>query len=335
MAIGHILIFSRHVASALVLFLSIPMLAEAAEPVAAWLQTRDQNPFALATGLPLAPSIPEAGHWQFDTTLNIANTELEQFRDDSSLLFDAESHETRISAAYAFNDRWSLRTSLGYLSIGDGFLDKSIERFHRTFGFDNGDRGQLDTDAPEIAVRSGSETLYALDHGGLASGPLLVDLTRHWILANQAVAGISFGSKFATGSVVRLTDSDSTDVSLSGFAMIPIGERLTFGVRAGILLRTGNQLLDDQARKQVPFAGLLLRYRLGERWNAWLQSDAHGPLYRRLPDFLGSTSNQLNFGLSRRIADGSELQLTMAEDLPALHSSDVVLTLNWRMSPGR
>ena len=310
------------------------MLVEAAEPAVGWLQTRDQNPFALATGLPLAPAIPQPGQWQFDASFNVANTELEQFRNDSSLLFDAETHESRLSAAYAFNDHWCLRASLAHLSIGDGFLNGPIERFHRAFGFDNGDRGQLTSEAPAIAVHRGGSTLYALDHSTSGTGPLLVDLTRHWTLANLGVAGVSLGSKFATGSVNRLTDSDSTDVSLSGFAMTPLGERLTVGVRAGILLRTGNHLLEDQSRDQVPFASLLLRYRLGQKWSAWLQSDAHGALYRRLPNFLGGTSNQLNFGVSRRFGEQSELQLTMAEDLPALHSSDVALTLNWRMNPG-
>ncbi|MEO7936753.1 MAG: hypothetical protein ABIR27_10895, partial [Dokdonella sp.] len=74
--------------------------APASESTPGWLQTRDQNPFALATGLPLAPSIPAAGRWQFDATFNVANTELEQSDSDSLLLFDAETHETRFSAAY-------------------------------------------------------------------------------------------------------------------------------------------------------------------------------------------------------------------------------------------
>ncbi len=330
----YISIRSRYAAYALILFLSIPTRIEAADPMAEWLQTRDQNPFALVTGLPLAPSIPQAGQWQFDTTFNVANTELEQFRGDSSLLFDAETHETRISAVCAFNDRWSLRASLGHLSIGDGFLDGPIERFHRAFGFDNGDRGQLATEAPAIAVHSGGTTLYALDHSTSGTGPLLVDLTRHWALTNQGMVGISLGTKLATGGVNRLTDSGSADVSLSAFTQLQVGEQLTIGARAGLLLRTGNDLLDDRARGEVPFAGIMLRYRLGENWSALLQSDAHGALYQRLPNFLGGTSNQLNFGLSRRIGNDSVLQLSMAEDLPALHSSDVAFTLNWRLNPG-
>lgn len=330
----HSSICSRIVAGALALVPGIPGITKAAEPLATWLQTRDQNPFALASGLPLAPSIPSARRWQFDTTFNAANTELAQFRGDSSMLFDAETHETRISAAYAFNDRWSLRASLGQLSIGDGFMDGPIERFHRAFGFDNGDRGQLDTAAPVIEVRGSGAPLYSLDHATSGTAPLLVDLTRRWRFGNADVSGISLGTKFATGSVSRLTDSGSTDVSLSAFTLLGVGERLAFGARAGILLRTGNDLLEDHARGQVPFAGILLRYRLGENWSALLQSDAHGALYRRLPDFLGSTSNQLNFGLSRRIGGSSEFQVTLAEDLPALHSTDVALTLNWHLTPG-
>ena len=327
-------IHSRVGAGLLAVAFSLPSPGFAASS-GTWLQTRDSNPFALASGLPLAPAIPQEGRWQFDVTFNVANTELAQFRDGASLVFDAETHESRISAAHAFNERWSLRASLGYLTIGDGFLDAPVERFHRAFGFDNGDRGQLGTEAPAIEVRDAGVTRYALDKASSGSGPLLIDLTRQWQLSDQHLFGIALGGKLATGSVRRLTDSDSSDVSLSAFSMMAFGERLDLGIRAGMLLRSGNHLLEEHARDQVPFAGIVLRYRLGDKWSAWLQSDAHGALHRRLPDFLGGTANQLNFGLSRRLGNASELQVTLAEDLPALHSSDVALTLNWRMRTGQ
>lgn len=305
----------------------------AAEFAPGWLETRDQNPFALATGLPLAPSIPPAEGWQFDATLNIANTELQQFRGDTELLFDAETHETRLSAAYAFDERWSLRASISDLWIGSGFLDGPVERFHRAFGFDNGDRGLLGTQAPTIEVRDGDNVLYSIDRNQSAMGPLLIDLTRSWKIADQGMAGITLGSKFSTASQSRLGDSGGTDVSLSAFTLMPLGERLVFGARAGVLFQN-NQLLDNRARDQVAFAGILLRYRLSENWSALLQSDAHGALYSDLPDFLGSASNQLNLGLSRRFGNRAEFQATLGEDLPALHTTDVVLSLNLRIHPG-
>ncbi len=307
--------------------------ALASESMPAWLQTRDQNPFALATGLPLAPSIPAAGRWQFDATFNVANTELEQSDSDSLLLFDAETHETRFSAAYGVSDAWSVRASISHLAVGSGFLDGAIERFHSAFGFDNGDRGLLGTQSPSIIVRSGDETLYSLDQNRSGAGPLLVDLSRTWQLNNQGVAGISVGAKWSTGNRSNLSDSGSTDASMSAFGVLPFGERWTFGARAGVLVQNNNHLLGELARTRVPFASVLLRYRLGENWSALLQTDAHGPLYRNLPDFLGSTSNQLNIGLSRQFGDNAELQATLGEDLPALHTADVVITFNLRVHP--
>ncbi|HET9031430.1 MAG TPA: DUF3187 family protein [Dokdonella sp.] len=305
----------------------------AAELPSGWLQTRDQNPFALATGLPLAPGIPAAKRWQFDATFNIANTELEQFSGNSSLLFDAETHESRFSAAYAFNDHWSLRGSISHLQISSGFLDGPIERFHRIFGFDNGDRGHLGLQAPTVEVRHDGTVLYALDSSQSGSGPLLIDLTRSWQLAEQGVAGITLGGKFPTGSQSRLSDSGSTDFSISAFTLLALGERLTLGARAGLLYQNDNRLLDNLARSQVPFASLLLRYRLGKKWSAFVQSDAHGALYRDLPDFLGSASNQLNIGFSRRFGERAEFQASLGEDLPALHTTDVVLSFNLRIQP--
>jgi hypothetical protein len=306
--------------------------AYATEP-AGWLQVRDQNPFVLASGLPLAPSVPAAGTWQIDATLSEANTEMLQSERHSSLLFDAETRESRISVAYAFNDRWSARASIGHLWFGDGFLDSPIENFHRIFGFTNGDRGRLGTTAPTIEVRRNDELLYALDRGQSGIGPLLLDLTRSWQLNDRGSYGLSLGAKLPTGSRSRLTDSGSTDVSLSAFTLMTLGERMTLGARLGLLYQDDNRLLGNLARDYVPFAGMLLSYRLGQRWSAIVQADAHGPLYRDLPDFF-RTSGLFSFGFSRRFGDTAELLATLSEDLPAGHTTDVVFSINLRINAG-
>jgi hypothetical protein len=309
--------------------------ARADDSLSGWLQSRDSNPFALATGLPLPPSVPRAGTWQFNTTLSIANTELQQFAHGSSLLFDAETHESRFSAAYAFNPRWSVGASISHLWIGGGFLDHSIESFHRAFGFDNGDRGQLGSRAPEIEIQRNGEILYALDRSRSGAGPLLLDLTRNWRVNDDGIAGVSASAKLPTGSRTRLSDSGGTDVSFAAFALLPLGDHFTIGVRGGVLLQNDNRLLGNSARNTVPFASALLRYRLGQKWSAVVQSDAHGALYRDLPAFLSGVANQLGFGLARRIGENGELQLTLAEDLPALHTTDVAINLNLRLNLGR
>lgn len=322
---------SRWIACAVLLFTGNPAVAD---ELPGWLPVRDSNPFALATGLPLTPAVPAPGAWQFDATVSVANTELQQFRGDASLIFDAETHETRLSAIHAFNARWSLRASISHLWLGAGFLDRPVERFHSAFGFDNGDRGLLGTHAPQVEVRRGDEVLYALDRGQSGVGPLLLDLTRSWRSDAGHLGGISFGAKLPTGSRAGLADSGSTDASFSAFTLLPAGERLSFGLRAGVLVQGHNRLLGDTARDTVPFASAVARYRLGPQWSAIVQSDAHGPLYRGLPEFLGSAGNQLSFGLIRRTRDSGEFQFTLGEDLPALRTSDVAINLAFRLGAG-
>lgn len=295
-----------------------------------WLQTRDQNPFVLATGLPLAPVMPKLGHWQIDASLNIANTELGQTVQRSKLIFDAETRETRISAAYAFDERWSARASIAHLWIGDGVLDSPVERFHRLFGFSNGDRGQLATNAPVIEVERDGALLYSLQKSRSGTAPLLLDLTRTWSHSDSGLAGISIGAKLATGDRSRLSDSGSNDLSLSLFSTNSLSDRLSVGVRAGVMYQNNNRLLGNAANDVVPFGSALLTYRLDERWSAIAQLDAHGALYSRLPDFFRSSS-LLSFGLSRRAGDRAEFIVTLGEDLPATHTTDVVLNFNLRI----
>lgn len=324
---------SRFNPAAVLLVAGLPGLSLAAEISPGWLQTRDQNPFVLASGLPLAPSIPAAGNWQLDTTYTVANTELGQSNQSSSLTFDAETSEFRFSAAYAFNERWSLRGSISYLTIGDGYLDGAIEGYHRLFGFTNGDRGLLGTQAPAIRVDLDGETLYSLDRNRSGNGPLLLDLTRSWSIGKDYVAGISLGSKWPIGSTNNLTDTGSTDFSLSAFTVYNGGERLTFGARIGVLVQQDNDLLGATARTSVPFANLLFRARINENWSLVAQADAHDSLYKDLPKLL-KASNQFSLGFSRRIGESAELQGIFSEDIPRLHATDIAFGLNLRVNLG-
>ena len=323
---------SRFCPLAFLLLVGGPAMATEVPP--GWLQTRDTNPFVLASGLPLAPSVPPAGNWQFDTTWTIANTEIGQTTYASNLTFDAETHEFRVSAAYAFNDRWSLRGSISHLSIGDGFMDGAIEAYHRLFGFPNGDRGLLGTEAPFIHVDLDGEDLYLLDQDQSGNGPLLLDLTRSWTYGDGKQAGLSLGSKWPIGSTNELTDTGGTDFSLSAFTLFNSGERLTLGARIGVLIQPDNDLLGTQARTSVGFANLLLRVRIDQNWSMLVQADAHEALYKDLPAFF-KASNQFSFGFSRRIGSSAELLGYFSEDIPQLHTTDIAFGLNLRVDLGR
>lgn len=299
-----------------------------------WTQARDQNPFVLASGLPLPPSAaPAPGRWQITLQANEANTEMAQDDERASLLFDAETRELRVNLAYAFDARWTGRVSIGRTAVLDGFLDAPIERFHRVFGLPNGDRGRLGTQAPLILVERDGQPLYRLAGSTSGSAPLLLDLDRRWRIGEHAQIGFGLGAKLPVGSVDRLGDSGGVDVSLSAFAGTRLGERIAVAARLGILHQGGNRLLPGLARRNVAFGGALLEYRLAPDWTAFAQYDAHQALYRDLPDFFAAAGT-LDLGLACRLGTHGELRAWIGEDVPALRTTDVVLGLALRLHPG-
>lgn len=322
------------------LLLSFPLLvsgsfAAASESASGWLSVRNQNPFALDTGLPPAPSIPDAKSWLVDASLSIANTELGQSSGDGLLLFDGETRESRLGIAYAWNERWSARATLIHLRTSAGFLDGPVERFHDAFGFSNGDRGQLDTHAPYIEVSRGNQSLVLVDRPKSHAGPLLLDLTRQWQSHALGQTGLSVGLRLPTGSFGLAGDNDDAEVSVSAHMLKEMGDRVTFGARLGVLARNDAELLGAEAQSMVPFASLLLRYRLGTHWSAVLQADGHDALYHDLPGLLGYAGNQLSFGFARRLGNRGEFVATLGEDVPALHSADIALQIALRMRLGK
>lgn len=321
------------------LLLALPLLVASSLVVSAeyqpgWLSTRNQNPFALISGLPVAPAAPAAGSWQVDASISIANTELAQLRGDSQLLLDTETHESRLSIAHAWNERWSARASFTHLRASAGFLDGPVERFHDAFGFDNGDRGQLDTIAPRIELRRGSQTLALLSHSRSLGVPLMLDLTRQWQPQTYGSTGITLGLAIPVGGSTLVDDDDDPELSLSAHTLKELGDHLTVGVRLGVLARDKPDLLGAEAKSLIPFGNLLLRYRLGAKWSALMQADAHDALYRDLPGLAGFAGNQLSFGFARQLAKRGEFVATLGEDVPALHSADVALHLGLRMGLG-
>ncbi len=317
-----------------VLLLSLTLSTEAVELAPGWLATRNQNPFALDLGLPPAPTVPDSGTWLLDTSVTISNTELGQSRDDTRVLVDLESRESRLSLTYAWNDEWSARISLSQWRASAGFLDGPVERFHRIFGFDNGDRGQLDTVAPFVALNRGTQQTVLLDRPETSVGPLQLDLNRQWQTDSFGRVVLSLGASIPVSEGLFIEESRDADLSLAISTLKPMGERWLLGARLGVLARGDDERFTAKTHPMVSFASVLLRYRLGSQWSAVVQSDAHDTLYRGLPALPGSAGNQLSFGLIRKLGQRGEIVATLGEDVPALHSADIAVHLGLRMQLG-
>jgi hypothetical protein len=304
--------------------------ARAAE--AGWLQVRDQNPFALGAGIPLLPEGPlQANEWHLDAYVAESNSQLPSGDAHTRVIYAAETRESRIAFAYAFDDQWSARVSLGTFWIGAGFLDKPIEHFHDWIGAPRGYRGgRLGVRPPYVRVDHDGSTLFLLDtpHQGLA--PLLADVTRTWSASDRTHFGVSAASAIPLGESRHLDDLGGTSLALSAFGDWRLGDNLQTGARIGYLHCSGNDLLPSLARSNVPFGDLYARVPLWGGWHAALQYGLHGALYRDAPNFL-DYAGVLSVGLSHALGARAQLQLAISEDVPIQHTQDVVLSAALRV----
>ena len=299
---------------------------------AGWLQVRDQNPFALGAGIPLLPEGPlQANEWHLDAYVAESNSQLPSSDAHTRVIYDAETRESRIAFAYAFDDEWSARVSLGALWIGAGFLDRPIEHFHDWIGAPRGYRGgRLGVRAPYVRVDHDGATLFLLDNSHQGAAPLLADVTRTWSVSDETHLGIGASAAIPLGDARHLDDLGATSFALSAFGDWHVNDSLQAGARIGFLHLGGNDVLPSLARSNVPFGDVYARAPLWGGWHAALQYGLHGALYRDAPNFL-DYAGVLSAGLTHALGARAQLQLAISEDVPILHTQDVVLSAALRV----
>ncbi len=311
--------------AAIALVLSAPALGADYEP-APWLAQRDANPFVAAGGLPLAPpAVAADDRWHVDVVLSASNTEIAFERGGEHLLFDMETHEARITASRAFGDHWIARATLAATRFEHGFLDGFIEDFHRAFGFTNGDRGRLESNGHTIdyADDRGSRVLLTSPRSGVA--PLMVDLA--WRSASDGHEWLYGASlKLPTSRATPLLDDRSTDVSAWAALQSTRAERLRWGARAGMMVRSGGQLLPRRANGSVPFVDATLGWQLASRWQVAAQYQWHGAPYNSDIPLL-SEAGSLAISTAWQTRSGWTLRAGLVEDVPSRHAQDVTFFL--------
>ena len=292
-----------------------------------WLPVRDQNPFVLGAGIPLLPiGLQHATDWRLDLYVAEANSQLLSADAGIAMVYAAETRESRVALSYDFDDAWSARVSLGTFWIGVGFLDKPIEHFHNLIGAPHGYRGgRLGVKPPYVRVDQDGRTLFLLDQPQQGIAPLLADVMRTWSPSPRVRYGIAASASVPLGDTKHLEDVGATTSALSAFGDWRIGDALQTGARIGVLHQSGNDVLPSLARHNVAFADVYARTPLWAGWNATLQYDAHGAVYRNAPNFLGY-AGVFSIGLAHALGAHTELLLAISEDVPIEHTQDVVLT---------
>lgn len=306
------------------------------------------SPLTQLFGLPTLD--PSAGSAEKALTVGVQLISVSNSDSDAneSLILDGEL--TRIDVSYqqqlTFAQRWlepaqlyrpRIRLQLPLYYQGGGFMDDTIETWHKVFNLPNGNRDELETNNLLYRyVRDGQTLLDFQDESagiGDASIEITVDAMRHTEKAtrtsgsiNLAPAYLSFalGAKFPTGSESKITGSGGTDLYALLAATNPVDLRhwgIHNQLNLGYLRAENSGPLSSIQNGEMFFARLNLYKRLNTRWSIISHFYYHQAPYESDMEAIGEDALIGNFGVAWRTT-GRSLTIYFGEDLEAGKSPD-------------
>jgi hypothetical protein len=294
--------------------------SEAAERPAPF-ETRNLDPFILVYGLPPpgAVELVPPGQVRVRAGLDVANSFHLGEVAEESISLDGETWRLSLSARYGVSDRLEAGLELPILFLGGGVLDPVIEGWHAFWGMS--DHGRLDAPRGRLdySYRAGGQELVAVrsPQAGIGDVRLFGGVTLFKPEDGCREVALRGSLELPTGDAARLLGSGSVDAALS----VDVVERslwsrgiVVFG-RLGVLASSDGDVLPENQRHLVPFGGLGLSWRAGDRIDLKVQVDAHGSFYRSELSELGSGGIQLTFGATFLLGRTTTLDVAASENV--------------------
>jgi hypothetical protein len=302
------------------------LLLAGASPTRAdeFFSTRDENPLLRGFYLPLASDSRRDAGAVFAATFSIANTLNVEKTSAEALLVDGESDTLRLSYENSWSERWRYRFTVPVIHDSGGFLDWTIDSWHRLFGFTRGYR----PDYPKrqlVYAYTGRGTID-LRRSNTSLGDISGDVG--WYAMDSAQRTVSFwgGIKAPTGSVANLTSDGAWDTAVWGHAARRWAHWQLAG-ELGLAQPFGDQLFDGSAHRTSAFARGAVSRDLGSAWSLRAQLDGQTSRVKGTDlRFLGP-SLQLTLGAVRRLARHWRLEMGFAEDAAVNTAPDITFFL--------
>jgi hypothetical protein len=285
---------------------------------------RDENPLLRGFYLPLASdSRRDAGGifaatFSISNTLNVENTAAER------LLVDGESDTLRLSYEHSMTADWRYRFTLPVIRDSGGFLDDTIDSWHRWFGFSRGNRPYYPQRQLLYSYSGRGNVDLQRSHTGV--GDLSADAG--WYAVDDAQRTISFwgGLKAPTGSVGALTSDGAWDAALWGH----VARRWTrwqLAAELGLTQPFGDEIFSGAAHRSSAFARAAVTRDLGRTWALRAQLDGQTSRVAGTDlRFLGP-SLQATLGLVHRWANHWRIEMGFAEDAAVNTAPDITFFL--------
>jgi hypothetical protein len=233
-------------------------------------------------------------------------------------LIDLESTAVDFNWHYKFARHWSAYAIVSALSYQGGFLDDTIEGFHRWANFESFGRhagGRNEVNIIYDLKSAQSVTLQAPDQGGFTDPTIGVRYTGLKLPAPWQMS-VELAAKLPVGGRRELLSTGRTDVGTQA-SLRWLGRRNAFFLDVAAVYYSGTPEPAPQDSQIIPTAVLGWEYKLGARTHFNLQAYASSSVYSHretdLKELLG-TKFQASIGLRHRV-DPVILSFAITENL--------------------
>lgn len=223
---------------------------------------------------------------------------------DNAFLFDGSLGYFNLTAHLGFSDRWSGYLSLPVHRYSGGFMDRTIESFHDTFGFDSFGREYIDRDEFQAVIVLDGETFHLLDaptRNGL--GDPVVGLRYYHPLGGHSAVTFELAHKVA---VLDPEDFLSTGSSDTGMQVSWHAHGLGNSIYTSFaLVRAGRaEPFPASTRRYAPSVNIAWEHLVGSNLNLVLQLNAARSVFEEGADSeLTANVFQASVGLRQRHGD--------------------------------
>jgi hypothetical protein len=252
------------------------------------------------------------------------NTLESEKRSTQQLLVDGESDTLRLSYEDSMSRDWRYRLTVPVMRDSAGFLDSSIDSWHRFFGFNRGGRAYYPKN--RLVYFYSAKTQVDMQSPGTDIGDISAETG--WYAADSPLRTISLwgGVEAPTGSKRGLTGDGAWDAALWGHAARRWPD-WRVGVELGLARPLGDGIFAGSAHVTSAFGRVAATRDLGPVWSLRAQLDGQT---RRVTGtelrFLGASA-QFTVGAVCQLARRWRLQVGFTEDAAVNTAPDITFFL--------
>ncbi|RDH83018.1 MAG: hypothetical protein DIZ80_12205 [endosymbiont of Galathealinum brachiosum] len=292
--------------------------------------TRNESPFSLIYGLPLASpaKLLENNQSRWISSFNISNTINSQTSNSENLFIDIETWHVNFLYDTNLKENWMLRVQLPYIVHSGGFLDSPIDSYHQALGLPENIRPDFPHEQINIDYNLNNQNQVNINSRQNALGDISFQLAWQAHLTNRSALSYWLSIKLPTGNEDKLTGSGATDVaSWASMSYRLTDTRWLYG-QGGLLYMGDSDVFTDIHKNWAGFANAGIKFQLWNEIELKAQLDVHSALYDSKLDFLNQVI-QLTFGGSYTINSKQKLDFAIAEDIKEGSSPDVNFNISW------